>query len=378
MSDALASIVERARLVVLVGEGGVGKTSCAAALALAAASRGRRVAVLTVDPAPRLGDALGLTDIGPQPTRVELGDRAAAGGSLTAMRLDGARTFDALVERLSPDAETAARLLANPIYRAVSDNLGGTEHYMAFQRLHELVGDDAYDLVVLDTPPADNARDLLSAPVRLAELVETGAPALVAEPARIVGRAGSAAARAGLTVLMAVLRALLGGRLEKQVSEFAALIDGVLRILEERASEVAAMLAGPDAAFVQVLRAAPADVARAADLHGELAAAGIAVRCSVVNRTTPDADDRDRPVEQRLAAANDEVRRRVAELEADFDRRRRRERQAIDAFRATVPTRAGANSGTPIVVVPARDAAIDRMDDLAGLGDALLGRAGVG
>jgi arsenite-transporting ATPase len=186
-SAPLTELLAGKRLVVLVGQGGVGKTSVSAAIAWARAEAGERVAVLTIDPAPRLGDALGLASIDAEPQRVAL--PAAVRGTLTAMRLDTRRTFDRMISQHAPSPETAARLLAHPLYRSIANQLGGTESYMAFQRLHELDAAGGHDCLVVDTPPAVNAAQLLAAPARLTGLLDTGALSVLADPSRVLTRA---------------------------------------------------------------------------------------------------------------------------------------------------------------------------------------------
>jgi anion-transporting ArsA/GET3 family ATPase len=280
-------LIEEKRLCVFVGEGGVGKTSCAAATAVTAALRGRRTAVLTIDPAPRLGDALGLPEIDDSPREVRSGPLASAPGSVVALRLDPKRTFDRLVRRYATDAETAERLLANPIYRTVSDSLGGTDAYMAFQRLHELVDDQDYDFVVLDTPPSIDAADLLQAPGRLQRLMETDAAKMLADPAALLLRAGSKVAAATVTLLLAALQRAFGSDLRRDVAEFAEGFEAILRALTERTEAVESLLAAPTTAVIQVLRPTMQSVETAELFRAALAKRGLNIERIVVNRMTP-------------------------------------------------------------------------------------------
>ncbi|RMF23259.1 MAG: hypothetical protein D6760_05710, partial [Deltaproteobacteria bacterium] len=302
VSSPLARAIAGRRLVVFVGEGGVGKTSTAAAIAVARARTGDRAAVLTIDPAPRLGDALGLDAIDESPRLVELGEDCP--GRLTAMRLDAERTFDRLVERLAPTAESAAVILENPIYRALSGSLGGAEAYMALQRLYELSGNEDYDTLFVDTPPAAHAAELLSAPLRLTALLDTGAAAVLANPAILLARAGTSVARAGLGAILAMLERLTGSTLRRQVTEFITHFEHVLEGLSHRAGAVGEMLRAPDTLFVQVVRPRMPDVAAAAALRTSLAERGLTVGAIVVNRLTPGpAEDRTIARKVRLAGA---------------------------------------------------------------------------
>lgn len=167
---SLEKLIENRRLIICVGSGGVGKTTTAAAIGLRAAHRGKKVMVLTIDPARRLANSLGLSQFGNEETRISLDENCA--GELWAMMLDTRSTFDALIERVSPDAETKDRILSNRVYRHVSDSFGGSQEYMATEQLYELVTSDRYDLVVLDTPPVKNALDFLESPGRLVQFLD--------------------------------------------------------------------------------------------------------------------------------------------------------------------------------------------------------------
>lgn len=168
---ALARLVEERRVLVCVGSGGVGKTTTAAAIGLEAARRGRRVLVLTIDPARRLANALGLPSFGNEIRTIEVPD-AAPGGALAAVMLDTRATFDDLIQRMAPDEASRQRILQNPIYRIVSDSFAGSQEYMATEKLYDVHLSGRYDLVVLDTPPVKNALDFLEAPGRLARFLD--------------------------------------------------------------------------------------------------------------------------------------------------------------------------------------------------------------
>ena len=370
MSAALGDALETRRLVVFVGEGGVGKTSCAAATGLAAAARGKHVAVLTIDPAPRLGDALGLDRIDARPQVVESTDAARAGGRLVAFRLDTERTFDRVVERLAPSEEAAAAILANPLYRAIAGSLGGSDAYMALQRLYELEEEGAYDLIVVDTPPAVHAHELLSAPSRLAALVETGASKILINPALIIARAGSTVARTTAAVLLPVLERVSGLALRSQIAEFIVEFEHVLQALVERAKAVETVLADEGTAFVIVARPVDEGVGAALALEVSLAERGIGVEAIVANRLTPPSG-RDRLVgrEARLAQAPAGTAEAVARMERDMDARRAAEAKAVARLRNDRTQR---SAGTrPVIAVFALDHDLAQPSDLAQLARAL-------
>ena len=170
---SLDEAVDGRSLIVCVGSGGVGKTTTAATIGLWAATRGRKVLVLTIDPARRLANSLGLTEFGNAERRIALdGVEVAPGGELWAMMLDTRTTFDQLIRTTAPDEATAARILANPIYVTMSDTFAGSQEYMAAEKLHDVVIGGAYDLVVLDTPPVKNALDFFEAPGRLSRFMD--------------------------------------------------------------------------------------------------------------------------------------------------------------------------------------------------------------
>jgi len=333
----LTDIAAHKRLVLLIGEGGVGKTTCAAALALQCACSGRRTAVLTIDPAPRLGDALGLARIDERPRAIVLPEAMAAGGSLHAFRLDTKRTFDRIVERLAPRADTARAILEHPIYRAASGSLGGSDAYMALHKLYELAHDGDYDVLVVDTPPVIHARDLLSAPSRLAAVVETDAARVLANPAIALARAGSRLAKTSAALLLPLLERVTGLGLRSEVARFIADFESVLLGLTERAKAAEALLRAADTAFVAVIRPADASVEALEGLRRSFASRALGIDAVVVNRLTPPpGHDRAVALEQRLAGAPEGTLEAVREMEADMDARRAAEARALNRIRKLV------------------------------------------
>lgn len=170
VAGTLDLLVEQQRLLVCVGSGGVGKTTSAAAIGLRAAMRGRRVLVLTIDPARRLANSLGLTEFGNTEVRIELGDRAT--GELWAMMLDAPSTLDDVIRRVAKDDATRDAIFANKIYRHMAGSFSGSQEYMATERLYDVYGSSRYDLIVLDTPPVKNALDFLESPGRLVRFLD--------------------------------------------------------------------------------------------------------------------------------------------------------------------------------------------------------------
>ncbi|HIF64667.1 MAG TPA: hypothetical protein EYG16_03295 [Deltaproteobacteria bacterium] len=280
----------RPRLLVFAGEGGVGKTTLAAATALKASLSGLRVAVMTIDPAPRLADALGLDRLGDEPLLVGNGEPdSGKTGSLHALRLDTSGTFDRMVDRLADDNTVAERIKANPVYQAVAASTGSSGPYMAFQRLHELAESKLWDLIVVDTPPALHAEELLSAPSRMAALLETRAVALLVDPARAAAGRGSRLARATATLLLGMVERVTGAALLGQVSSFVTDFARMMENMVERSRDIETLLATPPSCFALVGRASVASANATLALREELLDRGFAVAPIVANRLTPPA-----------------------------------------------------------------------------------------
>ena len=173
----ISDLIAHKRLLICVGSGGVGKTTTAASVGLQGALMGRKVLVLTIDPARRLANSLGLSRFGNDETRIDLvglgiTQPVPEGGELWAMMLDNQKTFDDLIQQIAPSAEARDRILRNRIYRATADNISGSQEYMATEKLYDVVGSGRYDLVVLDTPPVKNALDFIEAPGRLSRFLD--------------------------------------------------------------------------------------------------------------------------------------------------------------------------------------------------------------
>ncbi len=281
--DALGALLRRQRLLVCVGSGGVGKTTTAAALGVAAVGHGRRTAVLTIDPARRLRDALGITTLDGRPHRVPLG-RRRGGGSLDAMVLDTKRTFDELIERYAPTRAAAERVLTNRIDESISTALAGSQEYMAMERLHALAGSGDYDLLVVDTPPTQHALDFLEAPERLTALLTSRAAAILQNPSLILAREGSRIAQAALGAVLRGLERFTGFEMLRDVAEFVGGLEQFSAGFQERAASVAGFLRAPETSFVLVTTPESARVAETLAFHRELARAGLPFAGFVVNR----------------------------------------------------------------------------------------------
>jgi anion-transporting ArsA/GET3 family ATPase len=272
IADGLADC----RTVICAGSGGTGKTTMAAALALGLAERGRRVGVVTIDPARRLAGALGLARLGNEPRRVETGGRR---GELWAMMLDHKRTFDELVGRLAPDAAARDAILANRVYRELSSAVAGSQEFGAVAELYELDRSGRFDALVLDTPPSRNALDFLDAPQRLAAFLDGRLFKALGAPAGV--------AAGGSALVLGVLRRLTGMELLDDLRVFFLTLGGVLDGLAERATAVHRLLLDPATAFVVVASPEPVPVEEAIFLARRLDAASMRVGALVVNRVRP-------------------------------------------------------------------------------------------
>lgn len=289
----LVHAIERARVVVCAGTGGVGKTTISAALALESARAGRRTLVLTIDPARRLADALGLAELGSQPTPVDLGslasdpDHESYRGSLDAMMLDPKPTFDRLVTRFARDEAARDRIFANRIYQHISEALAGSTEYAAMAQVHELVESDDYDLIVVDTPPADHALDFLRAPRRMRELLDSRFVRTLVQPALSAGRFGARLLGRGLTRVLSLIERVAGVGFLDDLSEFLLAIEGLSVGINERSKQVEELLLGPQTSFVLVCGGHARANASAMDFLSQLDEFQVPLIAVVANRLRP-------------------------------------------------------------------------------------------
>jgi anion-transporting ArsA/GET3 family ATPase len=241
-------LLDTAQIVVCCGAGGVGKTTTAAALALRAAERGRTVCVLTIDPARRLAQSMGLTELDNAPRAVAGVDGA---GSLDAMMLDMKRTFDDIVLSHA-DPQRAQQILANPFYVSLSSSFAGTQEYMAMEKLGQLKAQGQWELIVVDTPPSRSALDFLDAPQRLGRFLDGRMIRLLLAPAKAGGRAYMKVFTAGLSMFTSVLTRIIGAQALKDLSVFVSSLESMFGGFRERAEKTYRLLKEPGTAFVVV------------------------------------------------------------------------------------------------------------------------------
>lgn len=276
---SLQEVVLSSRVVVCCGSGGVGKTTTAAVIAMEAALAGRRAVVVTIDPARRLADALGLEGLTNAPSPIA-GDWP---GAMWALMLDTKSTFDGLVRRYSGDPDQAERILDNAFYRNISGALSGTQEYMASEKLYELAVEGDYDLVVVDTPPTRNALDFLDAPQRLANFLDHRLYKVLMSPTRGFVKAVNLATQAVIRPLSKVVGAEVIG----DALAFFQAFEGMEEGFKQRAAAVDRLLSDPSTAFVLVASPKADTVAEAGYFAEELGRTGIEVRGLVVNRMQP-------------------------------------------------------------------------------------------
>lgn len=238
------------RIIVCCGSGGVGKTTTAAALGVRAAERGRRAVVLTIDPARRLAQSMGIDSLDNIPRRVA-GIKATGDGELHAMMLDMKRTFDEIVEAHA-DGERAAAILNNPFYQSLSAGFAGTQEYMAMEKLGQLRARDEWDLIVVDTPPSRSALDFLDAPKRLGSFLDGKFIRLLMAPAKVGGRAGMKFLNVGMSMMTGTLGKLLGGQFLRDVQTFVTAMDTMFGGFRTRADATYRLLQAPGTAFLVV------------------------------------------------------------------------------------------------------------------------------
>jgi anion-transporting ArsA/GET3 family ATPase len=286
-SSALSSALQR-RVIVCAGPGGVGKTTTAAALAVLAARRGARVAALTVDPARRLADSLGIGNPGAEPRDVDpalwrLPDQPRP-GRLTVMMMDTKRTFDEVVERHASSPEARDRILGNALYKHVSAQLAGAHEYMAMEKLLSIKSDQTYDLIVLDTPPTRDALDFLSAPERLVGALDSSLMTWLAQafhPTR--GLTLNLLAR-GVSRVLSVMGRITGRELLEQLAAFIVDLNDLFGGFRERANTVARAFRGPEFGFVVVSSTRQNAIDESLELTRQLAREGMSLDAFIVNR----------------------------------------------------------------------------------------------
>jgi anion-transporting ArsA/GET3 family ATPase len=356
-------MLEGKRICVCAGSGGVGKTTTSAAIALGMAARGAKVAVVTIDPARRLANALGLEELQNEPRRVEP-ERLVTGGlriegELWAMMLDPKRTFDELIERVAPEPDRAEEIKANRVYRELSTAVSGSQEFTAIAKLYDLDREHEFDLLVLDTPPSRSALDFLDAPQRLNSFLEGRALKALMRPTgvgmRVLGR--------GATPLLAGMRRVTGVDLVTDLATFFQLLGDMTADFSERARQVERLLRADTTAFLLVSSAEREPIDEAIWFHRTLERTGLPFVGVVVNRVHHDLLSGSEPADVgaalRRTALDADLAARVAQNFRDYHLLARRDDHNIRRL-----ARGLGDHRHPLVLVPQLD---DDVHDLEGL-----------
>lgn len=351
-----------AKVVVCCGSGGVGKTTTAAAIALRAAEQGRKVVVLTIDPARRLAQSLGVADLGNTPQRVPLGPEAK--GELHAMMLNMRRTFDDMVlEHTSPDK--AEQIFANPFYQTVASSFGGTQEYMAMEKLGQLAGRKEWDLIVVDTPPSRNALDFLDAPKRLGNFLNGRMIRVIMAPGRGVTRLVTGA----MSLAVRGVSTIVGGQMLKDASNFLQSLDSLFGGFQDRADRTYAMLSKPGTHFLVVAAAEPDALREASFFVDRLSTERMPLAGLILNRTHPAlsslSGDHALTAAEQLADS-DPLTGAVLRIHARRVATDKREQHLLHRF-------TGAHPRVPIVAVTALPFEVSDLQALRAVGDQLTG-----
>jgi anion-transporting ArsA/GET3 family ATPase len=357
----IPKMLEGKRVCICGGSGGVGKTTTAASIAMGMAAEGKKVGVVTIDPAKRLATSLGLEELGNEPRLVDPELFAEHGlemkGELWAMMLDPKRTFDELIEKLAPDAKSAKEVLDNRIYQELSSAVAGSQEFTAIAKLYDLNRDGGFDLLVLDTPPSRNAMDFLDAPDRLTNFFEGRALQVFLKPAgfgmKIFGR--------GTGVVFSVLKRVTGIDLLQDLSTFFRALGGMIDAFKERAAAVNKLLSDKGTTFVLVTSPEREPIEEATFFWRKLKAARMPFGGVIVNRVHHDflGDvDAGEVAAELEGELGDKLAGRVAENLGDYHVLARRDRDNI--------ARLGRNLGGEdrMILVPYLD---DDVHDIAGL-----------
>ncbi|WP_214404486.1 ArsA family ATPase [Pseudonocardia lacus] len=349
------------RVIVCCGSGGVGKTTTSAALAVRAAERGRRTVVLTIDPARRLAQALGLEALENEPGRVDHVD-TVPGGELHAMMLDMRRTFDEMVQTHSTP-ERAEAILANPFYQTISTSFSGTQEYMAMEKLGQLAATGQWDLIVVDTPPSRSALDFLDAPQRMSNFLDGRMIRLLSAPARAGGRGLRKIVSAGFGLFAKAVSTILGGQMLADASAFVQAFDTMFGGFRERAEATYALLRSPGTAFLVVAAPEPDALREAAYFVDRLSAEEMPLAGLVLNRThpvlAPLSATRARAVAENLRGAP--LAASVLRLHADRVDLAEREERLLTRF-------TGAHREVAVTRVPVVPGAVADLDGLREIG----------
>jgi anion-transporting ArsA/GET3 family ATPase len=354
------------RIVVCCGAGGVGKTTTAAALGVRAAEvHGRRTVVLTIDPARRLAQSMGLSELDNTPRQVK-GIDAENGGELHAMMLDMKRTFDEVVQQHTTP-QRAAEIFANPFYQAMSSTFAGTQEYMAMEKLGQLRAKDEWDLIVVDTPPSRSALDFLDAPARLSRFLDGRMLRMLLAPARSGGRSMFSLVTASFGLFSRAVQKILGAQLLTDLSGFVAALDSMFGGFRQRADETYRILQDPQTAFLLVATPERDAVREAAYFAERLVAERMPLAGLVLNRMhrsevdTLSAEQSEAAADALDAAGDQQMTADTLRIHASLIRQTEREALVAATFTEAFPA-------VPATAVAAQPADVHDVDGLRTIG----------
>jgi anion-transporting ArsA/GET3 family ATPase len=359
------------RVVVCCGAGGVGKTTTAAAMALRAAEYGRTVVVLTIDPAKRLAQALGIESLGNTPQRVPLAPEVT--GELHAMMLDMRRTFDEMVLQYSSDAERAEAILENQFYQTVATSLAGTQEYMAMEKLGQLLAEDKWDLIVVDTPPSRNALDFLDAPKRLGSFMDSRLWRLLLAPGRGIGKLVTGV----VGLAMKALSTVLGSQMLADAAGFVQALDATFDGFRQKADKTYELLKRRGTQFVVVSAAEPDALREASFFVDRLSKENMPLAGLILNRTHPmlcelNAETANEAAETLETSegdtGTDALTAALLRIHADRALTAKREVRLLSRF-------TGANPAVAIVGVPSLPFDVSDLEALRAIADQITGEA---
>lgn len=375
----LGSLLASRRVLLVVGCGGVGKTTTTAALGLAAARRGKRVLCLTIDPARRLSQSLGIEEMKTEAQTIDKSVFERAGihvpGSMTVMMLDTKSTFDGLIHELAPTPEQRDRILNNVLYKYISTSLAGTQEYMAMEKLHATKADKRYDLILLDTPPTANALDFLDAPERLVGAIDSAATRWLVQAVQSSGSFSLNVLAKSAAIIVRGIGKVSGSGFLEQMAAFIAEINAMFGGWKQRADAVSAALRGPDVAYVLVTTPDPLAVREVLFFADRLREQNMKRDAFVVNRVhpsygqVPSVD----AVQQVLAASNVNLGAEGAKRlrQATDDERRMGKLDSLHLLGLEAALEDEALGGSLLAHVPAFPYDIHDIDRLAKIADVL-------
>jgi anion-transporting ArsA/GET3 family ATPase len=352
-------LIARKEIVICAGSGGVGKTTTSAAIAAGMAERGKTAAVLTIDPARRLANSLGLKELGNEEARVEMD----APGELWAMMLDAKRTFDDLVDTYAPDEQTRDAVLSNPIYRQLSNAVAGSQEYMAMEKLHELHQEGRYDLLVLDTPPTRNALDFLDAPRRLARFIDSRSLSFF----RASSKVGFGLLGRGSGMLFSVMKRATGVDLLSDLADFFNAFGDMSDGFRERAERVNALISDSRTTFLLITSPRAASIEEASYFSRKLRNEDLPFGGVIVNRMRePVRSKGGARLEKELSGLLDE--KLAAKVTRNLDEHRslaERDQANLDRLRRKIPRK-------PIITVPELATDVHDLDGLRAINEHLF------